>query len=394
MKKISLIFAALLILTLTAACGSGGSEEQVPVQSVSEIVGMGALGVAQRFSGVVSVQDPVKIMKNTDMKVGEIYVEEGDEVNEGDALFVYDTDKISLDLEKAKLELEKLQNDIENLQNEKAQLESEKANASQDQQLQYSLEINSKETDILEANYNSQVKQKEIESLEKSLENATVKASVSGRIGTISDGEKSDSQGNVLPLITIVQTNELLVKGTINENNINALTPGMEVIIRSRIDDSTWTGTLSKIDMESPSSTQDTYGLYGSDSTSTSSTYPFTVELTEKDGLMLGQHVYIEPADGDEEAEDVWRLPAWYIMDQEGEPYVWAEGSNGKLEKRSVKLGENDETLDSDSYVIEEGLTLEDKIAFPDESMHEGMTCVDYKEYVAEDSAMAETGGE
>ncbi|MBE6017647.1 MAG: efflux RND transporter periplasmic adaptor subunit [Lachnospiraceae bacterium] len=390
MKKTLLAIFTVIALAIMSAC-SGSSAEQVPVQSVSEIVGMGPVGVAQRFAGVVSTQDPVKIMKNGETKLGEFYVEEGDEVKEDDALFTYDTDQLTLDLEKAKLELEKLQNDIVNMQKEKEKLEEEKAEAPEEQQLQYTLEINSKDTEILEADFNSAVKQKEIESLERSLENAVVKAPSSGRIGTITDGTKTDNMGNTLPILTIVQTNDLLIRGSVNENNIYSLTPGMEVLIRSRIDGRTWTGTLSKIDMDNPQSTQENYGMMDSgDGTAVSSKYPFYVEPDNSEGMMLGQHVYVEPFTGDD-TDGTWRLPAWYICDIDSAPYVWAEDKDGKLEKRSVTLGAPEgEDMNMDSYIITEGLTLEDKIAFPDEKTHEGMECVDYRNYVPEEPVTAE----
>ena len=49
---------------------------------------------------------------------------------------------------------------------------------------------------------------------------------------------------------------------------------------------------------------------------------------------------------------------------------MWAE-KKGKLEKRSITLGEHDET--TDTYDVLDGLTLEDYIAFPDEQLcHNG----------------------
>ena len=57
---------------------------------------------------------------------------------------------------------------------------------------------------------------------------------------------------------------------------------------------------------------------------------------------------------------------------------MWAQNSKGKLEKRSVTLGEyNTET---DTYPVTDGLTAEDYIAFPDESLKAGMTCITYDE--------------
>ena len=71
-------------------------------------------------------------------------------------------------------------------------------------------------------------------------------------------------------------------------------------------------------------------------------------------------------------------MPSWYIVDADSNPFVWAQDSRGRLEKRSVTLGEYDEMMDT--YVVEKGLTPEDYIAFPDESLAVGMTCVTYDE--------------
>lgn len=94
----------------------------------------------------------------------------------------------------------------------------------------------------------------------------------------------------------------------------------------------------------------------------------------------MGQHVYIEPDYGQEDQQDenLINLPSYFINDTEGKPWVWAQNSKGKLEKRSVTLGEyNTET---DTYPVTDGLTAEDYIAYPDESLKAGMTCITYDE--------------
>mgnify|MGYP006988990190 CR=1 FL=1 len=151
------------------------------------------------------------------------------------------------------------------------------------------------------------------------------------------------------------------------------------MIVRSRVEDVTWSGSVSKIDFENPAQNQDYY-YGGDDGTETSSKYPFYVTLDESENLMLGQHVYVEPDLGQDSQEDEgsWRLPSWYISDLDTAPFVWAQGSSGKLEKRLVALGSQNEMGE---YEITEGLTLEDKIAFPEEGLEEGMICVDYREY-------------
>ena len=72
-----------------------------------------------------------------------------------------------------------------------------------------------------------------------------------------------------------------------------------------------------------------------------SSKYPFYVTLEgDGEGLLMGQHVYIEPDYGQEDTQDenLINLPSYFINDAEGKPWVWAQNSKGKLEKRSITL--------------------------------------------------------
>ena len=69
-------------------------------------------------------------------------------------------------------------------------------------------------------------------------------------------------------------------------------------------------------------------------------------------------------------------------MDMDSSPYVWAD-NNGKITKKSVKLGAYDEEIGS--WEILEGLSINDYIAFPDESIREGQRTT--TEYVYEEPA-------
>ena len=90
----------------------------------------------------------------------------------------------------------------------------------------------------------------------------------------------------------------------------------------------------------------------------------------------MGQHVYIEPYTGEEEKPAGPMLPGYYIVQDDGEPYVWADNGKGKLEKRTVTLGQYDEM--TDAYEIASGLTLTDYIAFPEEGLTEGQPTEKY----------------
>ena len=168
---------------------------------------------------------------------------------------------------------------------------------------------------------------------------------------------------------------------------MGTISEGMNVIVHSRADaEKTWNGMVSKIDMENAQAAGNSYGMVSSDGSATqSSNYPFYVELAVNDGLMLGQHVYIEPDNGQsaEPKKGLW-LPEYFINDIDTDPYVWADNGKNRLEKRSVELGEYDENMLE--YQIKSGLTKEDAITFPEEGLEEGMTTV-----ISEDGSMGQS---
>lgn len=390
MKKTAFLLAVLMLLSCLSGCG--GDKGSASVESVSMVCGIGAVGLAERFAGVVSAQGETTVENSGRYEVKDILVKVGDEVKEGQTLFTYDQSSAQLDLERAKLELENLKNTLSNKKAEKTQLENDKQNVSADEQLAYNLEIREVTAAISEAEYNISLKQQEIQKLASDIGSAEVKSPTDGRVKSINENGGSDSYGNPLPFMTITQTEGFRVKGYVNEANAQLLTEGLSVIVRSRVSDQTWSGTISSIDWDNPSQSQnDYYYGGGSDDTSSSSKYPFYVELSGSEGLLLGQHVYIEPDIGQDEFDaNAINLPEWYINDADSDPWVWAQSGSGKLEKRSITLG--DYNADMCTYVVTDGLTAEDYIAYPDEALQAGMTCVPYDESVFEAEG-GESGG-
>ncbi len=118
------------------------------------------------------------------------------------------------------------------------------------------------------------------------------------------------------------------------------------MILRSRIDEEqTWNGTITKIDTQGEESNNNEMMYYEpSDSVEKATKYPFYVSLDSTDGLMMGQHLFIELDEGQMEAkEGIWLFEG-YIVKEDEKSYVWAANANNKLEKREVELGEYDES--------------------------------------------------
>ena len=370
MKKwISMALVLCILATLTA-CGNNSSK--VYVQSVSSLMSMGGIAAGDRFGGIVVSENVAEIQKDSDKSIAELLVREGDDVTEGQTLFSYDTDQLQLALDKQKLELEQLQASIDSYTDQIKDLEKERNRASDNNKLQYTVQIQSLEVDLKEAQLNLAAKEREVANSESVLENAVVTSPVTGRVQSISENGM-DNYGNPLPYITIQQSGSYRVKGTIGELQFGSIMEGARLKILSRIDSTVcWYGTVTLIDYENPSqgSDMDMYYGMGTDEMTSSTKYPFYVELESTEGLLLGQHVYMELDAGEQETGGISISSAFIDYDENGNSFVWAENRN-KLEKRPVTVGEYN--MMTDTFEILEGLTEDDYIAFPDwELCHEG----------------------
>lgn len=344
--------------------------EPVYVSSVASITGAG-LDTDPRYSGLVEPQKITKISKDDTRTVSEVLVTEGDQVSVGTPLFRYDTGEMDLSIRQAELELEGIANQITTLQDQKKTLEAEKKNASKDDQMSYTIEIQSVELQIKTQEYQRSVKQSELEKLRSSRDNNEVLSEVEGVIQQINLTPQTDSMGQPLPFMSILSSGEFRIKGTVTEMNISSLYEGQAVTVHSRVDSGvTWSGVVDSVEHEPAQDNNNNMYYYGGDQGEQSSKYNFYVVLNSLDGLMLGQHVYIEPSSGGSSAHTGIWLPSFYVVTDGAGSYVWARDENEKLERRAVMLGEYDSA--EDLYQISSGLEAGDYIAYPAEGLVEG----------------------
>lgn len=386
-KKIGVIVAAGVIAVAAVIggiwyfgkenSGSGKSADKVFVQKVSEIDKWNT-GVNSSYSGIVESQETWDVNKDTERQVKEVLVAVGDTVDVGTPLFTYDTKEAENQIAQTKLEIESISNDISNYNSQIDELQKEKKNAPEDQQFEYTTQIQTLQTNIKQSEYDQKSKQADIDKYQQTIDNAVVTSKIAGVIKSINE-DGTDASGNTTAFMTVLATGDYRIKGKIDEQNVSYLTVGQEVIVRSRVDENvTWKGTITAIDTETTADNNSNGSVSymdGSDSSSEGATkYPFYVTLDSTDGLILGQHVFIEPDYGQTEVkEGIW-LDESYIVQDDGDPYVWAANDRNKLEKRKVELGEYDDTLFK--YEIVSGLTEEDYITWPMTGLYEGVTTV------------------
>ncbi|MBE5997314.1 MAG: efflux RND transporter periplasmic adaptor subunit [Lachnospiraceae bacterium] len=390
------IVAGFFIIRHFVTGGSAKKGEDVAyVDTVANFMGIGGSGgMVNRFAGVVESQETWSVNQNQEYTVEEIYVTVGQEVKEGDPLFKYDIEKFQSDLTQAEIDLERLNNEMTSMVTIKEQLEKDAKKASSSEKANYTIQIQEQELNIKQKQIDIETKQLDIEKLHENIDHAVVTSGLTGVVKSINkDGSGSMGYGGSEEdnaFITVMQVGDFRVKGTINEQNMYDIYAGEPVIVYSRADKTkTWRGTIDRIDTENTVQSQN---YYGGDSSNQSSKYPFYVQLEDSTGLMLGQHVYMEPDLGQGEEADNTLYLAEYLIDMTDpeHPFVWKE-ENEKLVKQPLTLGEYNEELMQ--YAVESGITADDRIAFPAEGLREGMPTADMADMqVMDDEGMMEEG--
>jgi len=381
-------FKILLTLLILGGLGYGGwyaynryfaevpQEGTVYVQSVSVITGVGPAGQRTRYSGVVEAKNIITVDPDADLAIKECFVSAGDKVKEGDPLFSYDVESMAISLEQLRLDILGLENGIQASETKVENLKKRLARIAEYKKYELQLEIQTEELEIRKKQYELSGKNQQAETMEKTLENSEVYSPVTGTIRSVRSGDSPNQDyygdsGQDNAYITIVAGNDYCVKGTVSEQTIHTLQEGMDVRILSRVDDTVWEGSIYKINTEETKQNNNRYYYYDAGSGEQASKYDFFVELGTNEGLLMGQHVYIEPGTKEDEADNALLLPFYYVVETEAEPFVYAANDENRIEKRPVVLGDRDD--ETGTVAILEGLGYLDRIAFPDESVQVGM---------------------
>ena len=355
-----LVIAAVVVLVVLNA-GPGGPA--VYVQRVGDLQSDAGLSIG-RYAGIVESQKIEKIKFDASKTIGEIAVEAGQKVSQGDVLFTYNTQVMQLDVEAGQLEIDSLQATVTTNSEQIKQLQSERGSVEGADRLAYDAQIQQLQSEINSTNYQIKTKQAEIDRLKKEIENAAVTSPVTGVVESVADPMNPDQNAPDV-LVTVRNGGDLRVKGSVSEQNISNIYTGQSVIVRSRVDaDKTWKGTIGAIDTGSAAAGEES--MNGEGDSGRASFYSFYVELESSEKLIMGQHVVIEPNVGQSvDKSGIW-IPSSFIMQEGDTCFVWARNARGRLQKQTVAVQRYDEGMDE--YEITSGLTLEDYIAWPDEN--------------------------
>ena len=377
MKKKTKIIILISVCILITIIGiyflfpKGNNSGNIYVQKVSTIIGSSY--TENRYSGVVESSETVDINQDGNKSITEMYVEAGQKVRKGDKLFSYDTTEASNSIAQKKLDIEAQNNEIAAQNNT---IEDYKAELNKGgDKVEIQARINDASYAIRQAQNTIKATQTEIDQLNKQIKNSTVLSTIDGIIKEVNKDGGTDESGNKKPLVSITQTSDFRVKGSISE--MGSISEGTNVIVRSRInEDQIYKGTVTKVETDPQSNSNNNFSR--ADSGESASKYPFYVSLDNNKGLKLGQHVYIEVDNGQStKKKGIWLDASFIVSDDNGNSYVWVS-ERGKLMKRKVELGKSDE--ETHTTKIKSGLSEDDYIAWADDSYSEGMkTTTEYQ---------------
>lgn len=358
--KLKLKLAALSVALGLCLCACGEADP-VPVMR-ADLLTQAAVA-SDRYAGVVVSENTVEITRESDYVIDEVYVKAGDQVRANEKLFSYDIDELNLTIDKQNLEMDKLTQQIKDYNTQIKNLESQiKKETDKEVKATLELTLRSAKADLTQAEYDKKTLQAEINYNKKIVTNAVVRSPIAGTVQSLD--ENSD------PYITIQQTGAYQIKGNLNELSLNGgIMEGVSVTAYSRIDpEMTWTGVVSLVDYNSAGSNEYD-SMYGSGGMSNSTVYPFYVTLDSTEGLLLGQHVYLQ-INAAVIDDGLLRVPESYILDAAYDEEtglitgaVWAVGEEGTLTLTPVVLGEFD--LVTGAYVVTEGLSHDSYVADP-----------------------------
>ncbi len=183
-----------------------------------------------------------------------------------------------------------------------------------------------------------------------------IRATIDGVVTSIGDTETADAN---TPAVTVSAGGGYTVTGTMSEFDLATVKVGQEVTLSvydwSQGGQFVYYGTITSISQYP--TTQDSYYNDGNPNISN---YPFTVFV---DGSAnLSSSSYVEITYGSADSGNNFYLPNAFIRTDSGNSYVYVQGEDGKLEKRTVQLGRD---LWGSYTQILSGVSWDDYIAFP-----------------------------
>ena len=209
------------------------------------------------------------------------------------------------------------------------------------------------EKKIKELSASAKMTESEYNLMVREFTDGNIRATLDGQVVSLLTEE--ESRQNKLPMVKVSGGGGFYVQGSVSELAKDALKIGQEVTINDWNTGGMYTGTVESIG-DFPVQGEGWNGVGNPNA----SYYPFRVFIDGSADLQEGSYVSVTYSAA--EAENGIYLENPFLRTDEGEPYVYVRGKNGRLEKRTVTTGKS---LWGSYTEIRSGLTADDYIAFP-----------------------------
>ena len=194
------------------------------------------------------------------------------------------------------------------------------------------------------------------ETLEYELTNGLVVSKVNGIVKTLNDPDEVTGKNE--PIMVVSVGGGFFVTGVLSETELSAMHPGDTVNVMSWESYQNYDAEIINIS-EFPYEGNEYY--HYSQGNSNVSLYPFTAAICEDAVLREGEFVNINysPRKSGDSGLYVQKM---FIRTENGQSYVFAENSEGLLERRDIVTGGS---LWGSYTEVLSGLTEDDRVAFP-----------------------------
>ena len=206
------------------------------------------------------------------------------------------------------------------------------------------------------------------------LDKCTVVSSVKGKVSSLKTQEEL-TVGT--PFMIVSGGDAFYVTGSISELLLGQLKVGDALMANlwSPEGQKTYNAVISEIS-EYPASNGNNYG----GGNMNVSYYPFTAVIEESEGLTNGQYLDMTMTVGGntDGTSNALYLSKAYIREENGKNYVFIANEDNRLEKRYIETGK---IIYGEQVEVKEGVTMEDRIAFPyGKNVKEGVKVKDMSE--------------
>lgn len=280
--------------------------------------------------------------------VAEIFVEEGDSVEEGDELLRYENNQLDLEKRQNELQIRSTSLQLENIRKKHRDIDKELEKDEDNEMLQQEHD----EIKLQEQMTAIELEQSQLqkESITQQLADLIVTAKVDGTVLSVNENATTDTLGEE-PIIQIGSLSDVVVEGTISEYDTLNISVGQEVRLTSdAVPDEEWKGKVSFIG-DLPKD-QNIVGM--EQQTDSSVEYPITVTLEGEINLKPGFKMLIEIVTREEKVNT---LPFEAIQQEDDNNYVYIV-EDGKAKRVEVKTG----AVDTEKIEIIDGVAKDDQV--------------------------------